>query len=175
MENTNKINYWFTADQHMGHYRILQYCNRPWKTVEEMDNAIIKNHNEVVGVGDVVYHLGDFTLIKEYPQKYINRLNGEHIFIQGGHDYWMKEGKYDQIKEIKIEGQNIVLCHYAMRIWPKSHYNSWHLFGHSHGRLEAIGKSLDVGVDTHNFFPYSFDEIKQIMKLKNDNINKLKE
>jgi calcineurin-like phosphoesterase family protein len=92
----------------------------------------------------------------------------------------MKEDKYDQIKEIKIEGQVIVLCHYMMSIWPGSHYNSWHLFGHSHGRSTEVGKSLDVGVDTEKyghkrFYPYSFDEIKAIMKLKGDNFNKLKE
>ena len=48
-----------------------------------------------------------------------------------------------------------------MRVWNKSHYGSWELYGHSHGTLEPIGKQLDVGVDTNNFYPYSFEDIKK--------------
>jgi len=58
-----------------------------------------------------------------------------------------------------------------MRTWFKSHYNSWHLFGHSHGRLEPIGKSLDIGVDANGFRPVSFEQVKKIMKDKLDNPN----
>jgi calcineurin-like phosphoesterase family protein len=175
MEKINKIKYWFTADEHFGHTNIIKYCNRPFSSVEEMDYAIIKKHNEVVGMDDTVIHLGDFTLkSKEKALSYISRLNGNHIFIQGSHDKWM-DPDHHEIWEGNIEGVHIVGCHYAMRVWGESHYNSWQLFGHSHGRLEGIGKQIDVGVDTHNFYPYSFDEIKVIMKLKGDNFNKLKE
>jgi calcineurin-like phosphoesterase family protein len=60
-----------------------------------------------------------------------------------------------------------------MKVWAKSHYNSWQLFGHSHGKLEGVGKQMDIGVDTHNFYPYSLDEIRTIMKTKPDNSNLL--
>jgi len=61
-----------------------------------------------------------------------------------------------------------------MRIWKASHYNSWHLYAHSHNRLKAIGKSLDVGVDGHNFEPWSWEEIKEYMKDREDNFNFIK-
>ena len=79
-----------------------------------------------------------------------------------------------KIWEDKIEGQYIVICHYAMKTWAKSHYNSWQLFGHSHGELKGVGKQMDIGVDTHNFYPYSFNEIKRIMSKKEDNFNLVK-
>jgi len=50
-----------------------------------------------------------------------------------------------------------------------ANYNSWQLYGHSHGRLKPIGKQMDVGVDTHNFYPYSVKEIVEEMKTKPDN------
>jgi hypothetical protein len=68
----------------------------------------------------------------------------------------------------------ITLCHWCMRVWPKSHYNSWHLYGHSHGKLPSEGKSHDVGVDNNNFYPLSLIEITKIMKYKPDNFNLVK-
>jgi len=58
-----------------------------------------------------------------------------------------------------------------MRTWPKSHYNTWQLFGHSHGKLKGIGKQLDVGVDTNNFYPYTFEQLKEKMKNQPNNFN----
>jgi len=167
------MKYFFTSDEHYGHFNIISYCQRPFVDTEEMDNSLIARHNEVVGVDDVVYHLGDFTLKdNDIAQNYIRRLSGKHIFLKGSHDNWLPND-YQKILELKIDDQYLVLCHYAMKVWSRSHYNSWQLFGHSHGYLEEAGKQLDVGVDTNNFYPYSFEEIKKIMNKKEDNFNKV--
>lgn len=92
---------------------------------------------------------------------------------------------YDSYYDGKINGQSVVLCHYAMRVWNESHRTSWMLYGHSHGTLDDakpsfpeptwIGqdyyiknsKSMDVGIDTHpEFRPYHFDEVANIMKTR---------
>lgn len=57
----------------------------------------------------------------------------------------------------------ITLCHYAMHVWHQSHKGSWMLFGHSHGDLNPIGKTFDIGVDAHNFEPWSMEEIEAEM------------
>lgn len=80
-------------------------------------------------------------------------------------------------KEISINKQRIVLSHYAHRVWNKSHHGAWHLYGHSHGTLDAIngranpyGKSMDVGVDNHpEFRPYHLEEIRKIMEKRDVN------
>lgn len=168
--------YFFTADEHYGHKKIIQYCNRPFNSIEEMDQEIIKRHNSVVGRSDVVIHAGDFCWAnkKTKAMEYIEKLNGNHVFLKGSHDHWISDStKYVWRKT--IEGQFVMVCHYCMRTWERSHYNSWMLFGHSHGRLEPIGKQHDIGVDNNDFYPISFKELKEIMDKKPDNFEEISE
>ena len=161
----------FTADEHYGHTNIIRYCNRPFASAEVMDTEIIGRHNEFVGSQDEVIHAGDFTLAKRsIAEKYIKRLNGTHIFLKGSHNCWLKKS-IAMIWERDIQGFYVVVCHFAMRVWPRSHYNSWQLYGHSHGKLPPIGKQWDVGVDNKDFYPVSFDKICEIMKGRPDNPN----
>ena len=115
----------FTADTHFGHKNIINYCERPFSSVEEMDQTLITNWNMVVSECDVVYHLGDFVF--GCPERIRKRLNGRIFLILGNHDKFGKkwhslfEGVF-QIHEYK----NIIMCHYPIRYWNRSHYNSWH-------------------------------------------------
>ena len=162
---------WFTADEHYGHKNCIKYCNRPFNNLEEMNHEIICKNNTLVKEKDTVWHLGDFTLkSKTYAEEILKQLNGIHYFIRGSHDKWLKNTR-PYIKELKYNNQLIVLSHYCMRVWPLSHYNSYHLFGHSHGQLETLGKSYDVGVDNNDFYPISIDKIFDIMDNKPNNFN----
>lgn len=70
----------------------------------------------------------------------------------------------DYKKFVRIDGQLIVMNHFSERVWEQSHKGAIMLYGHSHGTLPGIGKSMDVGVDAHpEFRPFSWEEIKQIM------------
>lgn len=169
----------FTSDTHFGHAKIIDYNKRPFSNVEEMDETIINNYNSVVSSNDIVYHLGDFAFRDFY--QYRKRLNGNIVLIKGNHDYArLKPRHYNMFKsvhdilELKLNGESIMLCHYAMRTWNKSHFNAWHCYGHSHGRLEGQGKSCDVGVDANNYTPISFLQLKLIMENSSDNPNYLK-
>lgn len=72
------------------------------------------------------------------------------------------------LSEVHVAKQRIVLCHYAMRVWPHHAQGAWHLYGHSHGNLpdDELSLSLDVGVDVHEFRPWHFDELQTIMQTK---------
>lgn len=162
---------WFTSDTHFNHRNIIQYSNRPYRTIEDMNEGLIESWNARVKPNDEIYHLGDFALGKsDTIEPLLKRLNGCKYLIVGNHDGaattraqgWNRVRHYD---EIRIGGQLIVLCHYAMRVWCKSHRGSWHLYGHSHGSLPDIGgKTIDVGVDVQNYEPISFDEVRCIMR-----------
>lgn len=167
----------FTSDTHLGHANIIRYCGRPFKDVDEMDQTIINNWNSVVTDKDIVYHLGDFSFGP--ATRYMKELNGTKYFVRGNHEKPLlnlvnvKDVPY--IRHLKIESYpEIVVCHYAMRVWNKSHFNSWHLYGHSHGTLEGQGKSFDVGVDCWNFTPISIEQVAREMDKRPDNPNYIK-
>ncbi len=70
---------------------------------------------------------------------YIIIKNIEIHFIIGNHDSSNiirianeNCASVSHMKDIKNEGQSLTLCHYAMRVWNKSHFNAWQLYGHSH-------------------------------------------
>lgn len=165
----------FISDTHFGHSNILKFCQRPFLDVQDMDEKLIKNWNSIVSEKDIVYHLGDFSW--RNPELYREQLNGKIVLIKGGHDYRWNAKLFSNFvetcdsKTICLRKQVIVLSHFCYRVWNKSHYGSWHLYGHSHGKLEPIGKSWDVGVDVNNFKPLSMDEIVDIMKNRPDNPN----
>jgi len=163
---------WFTADTHFGHENIIRYCKRPFTTVREMDETIIENWNKKVCPGDSVYHLGDFAWARESRtvEKLLQRLNGQVHLILGTHDkaaVRKANGFVEKrdLKRIKVGEQDIVLCHYAMRVWDKSHFGSYQLYGHSHGTLPDDENlfSTDVGVDRWSFMPVSFEEIRALL------------
>ena len=182
----------FTADTHFGHYNIIKYCKRPFKTIDDMNNTIINNWNKVVNNKDLVYHLGDFSLRQNKKNEIndiLNALNGQIFLIKGNHDQTKQLSKkikqrFIAIKDIhtvKIQDDeintnqkhHIMLCHYPIRNWDGQFHDSWHLYGHSHGMLEEDQEkmSFDVGVDCNNFYPFSYEDVKLRM-LKKIKVNK---
>jgi calcineurin-like phosphoesterase family protein len=143
-----------------------------------MTEVIIKNHNDRVSKGSRVYHLGDlfwWTVPVKEALDILHSLNGQHYFVYGNHDQLIENNQELQrafvwcrdLEQIEYQGQKIVLCHYAMRVWRSSHKGSWQLYGHTHAQLpETDNLSCDVGVDAWNYYPVSFEEIKNKMTSK---------
>jgi calcineurin-like phosphoesterase family protein len=175
----------FTSDTHFSHTNVIKYCKRPFQDSTEMDETMIANWNAKVSPTDLVYHLGDFVFSDEnYAEKILKRLNGRKILVYGNHDKVIKRNQNVQAQfekcvdylEIVIQDkdagprghQPITLCHFPMLVWNKSRHGAWMLHGHSHGSLTYPfeAKILDVGVDSHDYSPISYNEVKQIMKQK---------
>lgn len=174
-------NIWFTSDHHFGHKNIIRFCERPFESVEAMNEELIKRWNERVQPNDRVYHLGDVALCSsEKLESILDRLNGKIFLIKGNHEgtaqsrphrfEWIKDYFELSIKDETIPSrkQKIILCHYAMRTWNGGHRGTFQLYGHSHGTLPDDPNllAIDVGVDCHDFYPISYEEVKAIMSQK---------
>ena len=164
----------FTSDTHFGHKNIIKYCNRPFSSVEEMDSTLINNWNSVVKSDDLVYHLGDFAPFHKNPVIYKNQLNGNIILIKGNHDSQEQNLHtiFNIIKDIisiQLYDSSIVMCHYPNPRHPDTskklkilrESGSLFLFGHCHGTFK-LQNCIDVGVDSHNFFPITLEKILSI-------------
>jgi calcineurin-like phosphoesterase family protein len=73
---------------HYGHKNIIDYCDRPFRDVAEMDQALIENYCSVVRDTDTVYFLGDHVMgDRQNGLNLIKSLPGTKIALRGNHDY----------------------------------------------------------------------------------------
>lgn len=153
----------FTADQHFGHKNIIKYCDRPFKSVEEMDEELIRRWNEVVDEGDLVYVLGDLCFKKSHWQKIEPRLNGQIVLIRGNHDV-LKSYVTEAILE--FGGEIFLACHEPPTCIPTK--VTAVLCGHVHDEWDytIIDKRpvINVGVDVHNYAPITTKQLLKILK-----------
>lgn len=164
----------FIADTHFGHANILELCDRPFQTIEEMNETMIANWNGRVGGNDTVYVVGDMFFGCSYAEKILRRLKGKKRLIIGNHDgSWMDSvelGRYfvsvDHFLEISDGKRGLTLCHYPLLTW-KHEKKSYMIHGHIHADttddffplLCKRPNVLNAGVDINGFMPVTFDEL----------------
>lgn len=131
----------YISDLHFGHSNIIRYDNRPFKTVEEMDNTLIKNWNRVVSDEDTVYILGDISWHDEDKTfEIFQQLKGIKVLIKGNHDNIKRSSKlakcFTSIQdyvELYLDKKNkVIMSHYPMPFWNGQFRNTVHLYGHVH-------------------------------------------
>lgn len=93
---------YYTSDQHYYHINVIKYCQREYKNVEEMNKALIDNHNAIVKPEDTTYCLGDFSMTDRVVPEILKQLNGTHILIPGNHDKCHPANKKNKNKEESI-------------------------------------------------------------------------
>ncbi len=179
----------FTSDHHFGHSNIIKYCNRPFKSVDEMNEEMVNRWNEVVEKDDIVYYLGDFSLSIKAVEQYLPRLNGNKYLIMGNHDQchpchgkksdWKKVkyfelgwGDIGEFHYVNIEGNEVKLHHMPYKDDTDQRFTeyrpfdkgNWLLHGHVHNKWKVKDKMINVGVDVWDFYPVSIDKIKELIK-----------
>ena len=76
----------YIADWHYGHTNVIAFDNRPFLSIEQMNETLIRRWNGVVESGDIVYVLGDmFWCSASVAIPVLQKLNGQKILIKGNH------------------------------------------------------------------------------------------
>ena len=172
----------FTADTHFGHKNIIEYCQKPFRDAEEMNETLIDRWNRTVDKNDMVFHLGDFGMggAAEW-HRILERLNGRIYLIAGNHDLrTLSSGGITRFENvtmqmlIRVGKRRIHLNHYPFLCFSGSEKESWQLFGHVHSNSRQstadnsrlnylLSTQYDVGVDKNNYVPISYKQIRDII------------
>lgn len=169
----HKVHRYVIADTHFGSYSVANICNRPFKTLKEMDETMIKRWNHAVKENDIIYHLGDFAeddvfRLSENVKKYKARLNGRIRIILGNHDrgvpysVWSGLG-FDRVYDQPVVIDNfVILSHEPLYLNDLANSNAkayLNIHGHVHGNFYANSHYVNVCVDKTHFFPVNLDKL----------------
>lgn len=164
------------SDPHLNHDREFVYGPRGFKSINEMNEALVSNWNKTVTNEDVVYVFGDFFLGTdlEFVENTLNSLNGSIILIRGNHDTDTKINIYNKSKKI-VDIKWADMIKYNKRKYFLSHFPTltgnlegdpertiYNLFGHTHSKdkfYEDRPYMYNVAADAHNCTPVSIEQI----------------
>lgn len=117
---------YYISDLHLFHENAIKFDNRPFSSIPEMHDAILKNWNDRVTNGDYVYILGDVSMRGKNEDliAFVAKLKGRKVLVRGNHDD-VSDYRYQQLfaeicdyKEIYDsigkEKYGLVLCHYPI-------------------------------------------------------------
>jgi calcineurin-like phosphoesterase family protein len=175
---------WLTSDLHFNHDKEFIWQARGFNSVQEMNEALVKNFNSVVAPEDTVYILGDnmMGMDMESGLAYLRRLNGIKYMAIGNHDTdaritaYRDSGIFSDIQfgyRIKVKGRVYLFTHYPTVTANGDDLRVVNLYGHTHQEdsnfFEDRPYMYHVGVDSHNCFPVSMDKvIEDIKNLKGE-------
>ncbi len=173
------MDFWASADHHFGHKGILKR-GRPFATVEEMDEVMIDRHNARVGKRDHVIFAGDWCASNDekYVKRLFNAMNGQKHLVPGNHHSkavlelpWGTRYRDQITVKQSNPSRKFIITHFAAHSWDYMYSGSYLLFGHTHGKLQPRGRSMDIGVDSWGYAPVSPDEAIAAMKKYNPDFN----
>lgn len=162
-------NYWVISDTHWGHANIIRYCQRPFASVEEMDDAMVTYWNETVKSNDYVYHLGD-VLSGKYRRdvdvaiKLLRSLNGHKRLVLGNHDDGKSQAFRVCFDEITMWRQypsmGLLMTHCPAHEstlnakWPRN------VHGHVHEKDPPSPAHVNVSVERIDYRPINVEELR---------------
>ncbi len=159
----------YTADLHF-HYKPF-LPDRPFASVEEMDEAMIRLWNETVTDEDTVYVVGDVGYNGGYvPGDALGRLQGRKHLIRGNHDTGFENAPklFDYFEtvtdfnEIDDGETHILLCHYPILYRKRGYMIHGHLHqarGPEYDILRQMPRMLNAGVDVNFYRPVTLAQL----------------
>lgn len=164
------------ADLHFKHSKIITYNNRPFKNVKEMDEELIKLWNSTVGKKDIVYILGDFTLVGQLDiiAEYLNALNGTKVLVKGNHDVrkpkeYLECGFYEVSSKPMMVEPGVILMHEPFKNLSFIEPNYIYFFGHVHNNrveMDRYPNCMCVSVERIDYRPINLDSCITIMRTR---------
>lgn len=171
---------YYIGDMHLGHKNVIKYDDRPFDSIEEMDETLIEKWNSVVSEEDDVYIVGDFIYRSSHVATYyLKRLKGHKHLIIGNHDLKTLEDEkaceyFDSIERlgyVKDGDVDVVMCHYPIAEWNgkrRKKNKSYHVYSHIHNRknptydyMKKQAGALNAGCMINDYIPVTLEQLKE--------------
>ena len=155
------------SDTHFGHRNIIKYCNRPFADTDEMDEAIVRNWNEVVRPQDIVYHLGDVYFKMKEPS-FLRRLMGRKRLLLGNHDSgkdsilqacFQKIGVWRMFPEYGVVLTHIPIHMGIEHAEERAEKYDLNVHGHIHDQDPPTNKHINVSVERIDYRPVELETL----------------
>jgi len=154
------------SDLHLGHENIIEYCDRPFDSVSEMNNTLLKNWNECVDPNERVLYLGDLVPFEDRThvvQGWLNKLNGQFFFIEGNHDLAIPITTHEPYR-LNLSDYDVYLTHYPEDI--PDDWDGWAIYGHHHNNfpekypfVDPNAKRVNISIELLGFEPIPVAEL----------------
>ncbi len=158
-------NTFFIGDTHFGHKGIITFEAtkpfRPFATIEEHDEELVRRWNNVVRKGDLVWHLGDFCFGSR-NLAIAGRLNGRKKLVMGNHDSYPTAEYLKYFEKLYGAigvGEDFLLTHIPVQ---EGQFERWkyNIHGHLHTNVMNDRRYINVSCEHVNLTPISLEEIK---------------
>jgi calcineurin-like phosphoesterase family protein len=159
----------FIGDTHFSHKRIIEFepVHRPFATIDEHDEELIRRWNAKVSTNDTVFHLGDFSFGGRDKVAIAANLNGNKKLILGNHDMKPIELYLQHFTRVAgaLEWKGHILTHIPVHVDQLERYTS-NIHGHLHSKfayddLYEGNRHWNVSCEQINCTPISYDELKE--------------
>jgi len=163
---------WVTSDLHFGHKNIMTFCRQSRARfnldLAYMNEAMVKEWNDLIAPEDTVYILGDVAFLPApKATEYMMRLNGNKILVEGNHDRKLLQDEgfrncfveVHKYLDINYNGTKVVMFHYPIAEWDQMHRGAVHLHGHLHGGVSGMEqyRCRDMGMDATGVIAVEMD------------------
>lgn len=155
----------FIGDLHLNHRNIIRYCDRPFRSIGQMNRRLVSNWNRTVGRDDTVYFLGDLALGRGGHRtiRWLSTLNGNIVFIRGNHDWTDEMESYGKLI-LNYNGHSFLLTHNPRDVPDR--WDDWVIHGHIHNNdldnfplVNRIKKTVNVSAELVDYRPISLREL----------------
>jgi calcineurin-like phosphoesterase family protein len=190
-------NVFLTSDFHFGHRNIISYCNRPFATVEEMNETLFNNYKKVIGDTSLVYFLGDMSFGRQERKEqtckwWCEQLPGTIVtYIKGSHDHGIRPTMAVLPKNvqkvlledyIEVYGLDIERGYLRFKLQHEPDYGfipegddyDWLLHGHVHNNRpmwNVSNKSINLSVEATFYAPVVlYNIVNEIITKNTENI-----
>lgn len=166
---------YLVSDHHFGHGNIIEYCDRPFTSIGEMDTAMLDRYYETVEPDDVLVHLGDVAMDMQDGRETIERFGqlGGDLLVRGNHDVGLAadDAPFPVVDACILEHRDYrFYCVHRPEDVPDD-WGGWVIHGHHHNNdlerypfVAADEQRVNVGAEVLDYRPISLETLVDVLE-----------